>query len=245
MADSLPYELGDLGPARSNAEADQSYPAGPAGQTGQTGQAGQEERVPSPSSPTYSAMRNERQRVRFNSSAANNPPPTTRSPSRERDRQLSPSGIRRPRPALSRNPNSYNSVTSEFVHDESVSPAKAKSAAEAARRAQALAADALQEEPHETIDAHHERHGSHGSFDMSGRWSPESEPITEISYNGEAPENAAHQQFISETQPSEHPDNTTEARELLRAHWKYPATPRTSRVPGTSFDSTHRYVPFI
>ena len=132
-----------------------------------------------------------------------------------------------------------------FVHDESVSPAKAKSAAEAARRAQALAADALQEEPHETIDAHHERHGSHGSFDMSGRWSPESEPITEISYNGEAPENAAHQQFISETQPSEHPDNTTEARELLRAHWKYPATPRTSRVPGTSFDSTHRYVPFI
>ena len=243
MSDSQPYELGDLGSARPHAEVDQSYPAGPAGLTGQ---AGQEERVPSPSSPTYSAMRNERQRVRFNSSAANNPfPSAARSPSRERDRQLSPSGIRRPRPALSRNPNSYNSVTSDFVHDESVSPAKAKSAAEAARRAQALAADALQEEPHETAEAHHERHDSHGSIDMSGRWSPESEPVTEISYVGEAPENAAQQQFISETRPPEHSDNTTEARELLRAHWKYPATPRTSRVPGTSFHSIHRYAPFI
>ena len=239
MADQLPYELGDLGPARSNAEADQSYPAGPSGQ---------EERVPSPLSPTPSGLRNERQRVRFNSSAANPPPATARSPSR--DRALSPSAIRRPRPALSRNPNSYNSVTSDFVHDEPLSPAKAKSAAEAARRAQALAVDAHKEED-EVPETAHERHGS---YDMSGRWSPESEPVTEVSYTGEPVEHTAHQSFMSGVtgptgttggaRQSAVPDST-EARELLRAHWKFPTNQDANHIPGMRFYPTHFHARFI
>ena len=231
MADQLPYELGDLGPARSNAEADQSYPAGPSGQ---------EERVPSPLSPTHSGLRNERQRVRFNSSAANPPPSAARSPSR--DRGLSPSALRRPRPALSRNPSSYNSVTSDFVHDEPLSPVKAKSAAEAARRAQALAVDAHKEED-EVIETTQERQSS---YDMSGRWSPESEPVTEVSYTGEPAENTTHRSFMSgvtgmggvsgaprQSVRQSAPPDSTEARELLRAHWKFSLNQETPPVPGT------------
>lgn len=205
MADpppELPFELGDLSSTKVNTE---------------TSPASSREDVPVPTTPPQnSAVRNERQRVRFNSSdvEGSSPPPPRRSTSRDPNERFSPPGLRMPRPALSRNPSSYNSVT-DNVHNIPLSPVKAKSAADAARRAQALAADAQR---HSNIvhDVVHE----HGYYDPSGRWSPESEPVTEVSYANEPLEHYHHHhQNTSATQGES--ENTSEARELLRAHWQF------------------------
>ncbi|RYO76183.1 hypothetical protein DL763_010684 [Monosporascus cannonballus] len=198
MAPSSPdlsYELGELTQARADAETSTDSPGANA-----------------PSPPLLSsAVRTERQRVRFNSSAAERLP-RDRSASKDREGQPGSSGVRKPRPALTRNPASYNSVLDD-VHNIPLSPEKEKSAAEAARRAQALAADAQQES--ETMD-----NGDPGPNDSSGRWSPESEPVTEASYTGEPFNHGYQPPELGGTQ--QHALNTSEARELLQAHWHYP-----------------------
>ncbi|KAJ1324541.1 Pheromone-regulated membrane protein 10 [Microdochium nivale] len=72
-----------------------------------------------------------RPRVRFNSSAAQNPLPASAKPHERLAESPSP---KLPRPALSRNPASYNSMVSPGP-DVPMSPEKARSAEDAARRA--------------------------------------------------------------------------------------------------------------
>lgn len=208
MADpppEIPYEMGDLS---SSTKVDTK--ASPADS---------EDNVPT-TPPPNSGVRNERQRVRFNSSdverSLSPPPPPRRSTSRDPNERVSSPSLKKPRPALSRNPSSYNSVL-DNVHNIPLSPVKAKSAADAARRAQALAADAQRQSEivHEVV---HE----HGFYDASGRWSPESEPVTEHSYTSPVePYHYLQQQDAGATQPPGDAENTSEARELLRAHWKF------------------------
>ncbi|RYP54138.1 hypothetical protein DL768_001023 [Monosporascus sp. mg162] len=199
MAPSSPdlsYELGELTQARADAEIS----------TDSLG-------ANAPSPPlTSSAVRTERQRVRFNSSAAERLP-RDRSTSKDREGEPGSSGMRKPRPALTRNPASYNSVLDD-VHNIPLSFEKEKSAAEAARRAQALAADAQQESG--TVGGDEDP----GPYDSNGRWSPESEPVTEASYTGEPLNHGYQPQDVGGTQ--QHASNTSEARELLQAHWHYP-----------------------
>ncbi len=154
--------------------------------------------------------RNGGQRVRFDSSDVQRPPPGGPT-SGERDERLSnPPAMRRPRPALSRNPSSYNSVL-DNVHDIPLSPAKAKSAADAARRAQALAADAQR---------HSELLDSPGFYDIDG--TPEEEHVTEAKYTGNPSDGRNSLQNPLPLQSNAESENTSEARELLRAHWQFP-----------------------
>lgn len=211
----LPYELGDLPPTQSAHTESQS--------------AGQGLTIPT-TPPPNPALRNG-QRVRFNPSDIERSPPEGRSTSRDRSKYLSSPallgspGVARPRPALSRNPSSYNSVL-DNIPDLPLSPEKEKSAAEAARRARAVAADA-------------KRHSEPApGYEYSGRWSPESEAITEGSFSNE-PLTAGHNDHrqstaTTTTQAHGELDNQTEARELLRAHYQYQGPQEhNKRISGT------------
>ncbi|RWA08513.1 hypothetical protein EKO27_g6598 [Xylaria grammica] len=104
----------------------------------------------------------ERPKVRFNSKE--NLPAAASEATKARGEQQSPvwPAPRKLRPALSRNPNSFGSTTSD-VADEPLSPEKLASAAAAAERARAVAFD--------------------NSDDAGRRWSMESEAVTDASYS--------------------------------------------------------------
>ncbi|KAI0441690.1 hypothetical protein F4803DRAFT_522238 [Xylaria telfairii] len=110
-------------------------------------------------SPTNTTQQ-ERPKVRFNSEEHSHA-----EAARARGEQQSPvsSGARKLRPALSRNPNSFGSATSD-VADEPLHPSKLASAEAAAERARAVAIDAWRDS---------------GS---NRRWSTESEAVTDGSY---------------------------------------------------------------
>ncbi|KAI0192428.1 hypothetical protein F4808DRAFT_443128 [Astrocystis sublimbata] len=105
----------------------------------------------------------EKPKVRFN---GDDHPRTEATGDRTEKQSLSPAGgARKLRPALSRNPSSFGSATSEAVHNESADPTKLASAVAAAERARAVAIDAWRD-----------------STD-SRRWSMSSDAITDGSYS--------------------------------------------------------------
>ncbi|KAI0602679.1 hypothetical protein F4775DRAFT_588252 [Biscogniauxia sp. FL1348] len=169
---------------------------------------GAEESVPVLS---RSGTRNERPRVRFNSSAAESPPPE-RAVSKDRGEQrLSPSTAK-PRPALLRNPKSYESASGS-MHDEPLSPEKAKSAAAAAQRAEAIAADAQR---------HSEADDSEAD-EVDDTPTPRRELVspdigTDESDTNMSPGGYPGLQASGETPQYESIQQTSEAEELLRAH---------------------------
>ncbi|KAI0535121.1 hypothetical protein GGR58DRAFT_480228 [Xylaria digitata] len=146
-------------------------------------------------------QQHERPKVRFNSKE-NLPAVASGAENARREQQVPVwSGPRRLRPALSRNPNSSGSATSDVV-DEPLSPQKLASAAAAAERARAVAFDAW-----------------HNSDDSSRRWSTESEAVTDASYS-EVP--MAHAYTSQTSGDASSGDNSAkleaEAEGLLKAH---------------------------
>ncbi|KAF2013942.1 DUF1212-domain-containing protein [Aaosphaeria arxii CBS 175.79] len=161
-----------------------------------------------------SPERHGRPRVRFDSRAAAAPPPTSteRPAAAAPEQQRSPPGLKKPRPVLSRNPNSSSSVVSEAFSDESMSAEKAKSAADAARRAQAMA-----------IEAWNESTTTHAqSQDATRRWSSGSEAFTDPDFaeRGYTSDYTRLQDLEAGQQREGEPQGgfNAEAANLLRAH---------------------------
>lgn len=190
------HELSALAPVHSHessSAADTPSPGTPPATSGNV----------SPQSPASPSGVKDKPRVRFNSAAAVQEPPAPLARSAGSGAgPTSPSGLQKPRPALSRNPYSYNSTSSD-IPEEPQSPEKVKSATEAAKRAQALAQDTSEGE----IDEY-EFAGS------TGRSSFESEAVTEASYN----EHGGYAQIANETESDAQAAYAAEADRLLRAH---------------------------
>ncbi|KAI8627344.1 hypothetical protein F5Y19DRAFT_176178 [Xylariaceae sp. FL1651] len=111
-------------------------------------------------------------------------------------------GTRKLRPALSRNPNSSDSVSCDMA-DELLSPEKAASAAAAAQRARAVAMDARDH-----------------SNDSSQRWSMETETVTDAGYVEVPMASADPSLHVHDVAPSggQGAKVAAEAEELLKAH---------------------------
>ncbi|KAI1500046.1 hypothetical protein F5X99DRAFT_388057 [Biscogniauxia marginata] len=150
--------------------------------------------------------KNEKPRVRFNSSAADNPP-AERARSKDRGEQRQSQGATKPRPALLRNPKSYDSA-SGTVHDEPLSPEKAKSAAAAAKRAEAIAADARR----------HSESGDSEAYNAVGRGSLISDMGADNSDNITCVNAYSEDQSSGDTPQYGSSKQTSEAEELLSAH---------------------------
>ncbi|KAI1635556.1 hypothetical protein F4809DRAFT_651138 [Biscogniauxia mediterranea] len=194
------HELHDMTPlgGRNESPGDNPVPSTP----------GAEESVPALPRP---GTRNERPRVRFNSSAADNPPPE-RAASKDRGEQRQSPSAAKPRPALLRNPKSYESATST-VHDEPLSPEKAKSAAAAAQRAEAIAADARRHSEADDSEVDEVDDTPTPRRDLA---SPDTG--TDESDTNMGPDGYAGLQPSGGIPQYESSQQTSEAEELLRAH---------------------------
>ncbi|KAI0452220.1 hypothetical protein F5B21DRAFT_352693 [Xylaria acuta] len=154
-------------------------------------------RSPGSRAPPANNTQQERPKVRFNGEDHSHA-----EAARARGEQQSPvpSGARKLRPALARNPNSFGSATSD-VAAEPLNPAKLASAAAAAERARAVAVDAWRDST------------------SSRRWSMESEAVTDGSYS-EVPMAGSYAPPAHGDAPSG--DHATkleaEAEGLLKAH---------------------------
>ncbi|KAI0481898.1 hypothetical protein F4859DRAFT_438560 [Xylaria cf. heliscus] len=139
----------------------------------------------------------ERPKVRFNSEDN-----LRAEAARVRGEQQSPvpSGSRKLRPALSRNPNSFGSAASD-VADESLSPTKLASAAAAAERARAVAIDAWRDST------------------SNRKWSMESEAVTDASYSEVPMADSYAARAHGDVSPGEHVTKfEAEAEGLVMAH---------------------------
>ncbi|KAI1362803.1 hypothetical protein F5Y08DRAFT_311197 [Xylaria arbuscula] len=158
--------------------------------------------VRSPSnSDSRSSTPQERPKVRFNSKVDLPALATEAAKASGEQNRLASSKPPVLRPALSRNPSSFNSTASD-VDDEPVSPAKRASAAAAAERARAVALDTW-----------------HHSNNPENRWSIDSGAVTDNSYS-EVPivNSYARHQGHEHVSSNDHNKFEVEAEGLFKAH---------------------------
>ncbi|KAI1079710.1 hypothetical protein F5B20DRAFT_542142 [Whalleya microplaca] len=199
------YELGNLTSARANAEPSTFSPGD-----------GESTLPPSPSS------KGDKPKVRFHDPAAGQE--FTDTPrSKDRKEPPQPSSVQKPRPALSRNPSSYN-VNSDQSHDEPLSSEKARPATASTQRG--ITPVIITHQPPENIGP--------DPYGSPRRWSLDSDLQSDSSYTGLPMDNDS--QDATTLRQRRQSRRTSEAEELLRAHRQTLASPIFNAPVSTNTD---------